>query len=370
MKKFKSILENQKAQNFAIIIAVVALFITVFSVWPFATDGYEDISSRDALNQRIAMAITNHQDTVMIDYSGEDWENLKSWLKDDFRYPILSQYTDEFSIYNYENAKFTYWTYGTKKRVKIVISYKMSVDEINAVNNYADEIINSNGLRNMSQYDAVKFVHDYLINNFKYNVNENSIYTMIQNGQTNCYGYTIMNYIILNRLGIEVRTTYGTMNNSHIWNTVRLDGQWYYEDITWDTVNKGTDYFLISTSKLQLSHTILGNFIPDCPSDYVANTTIPDNTGNNTDIGDNETTDNITDNDTVTDIDKEEETETETETDTDESIKPEENNPNNSFQDEIIVNPTPNPVESAVPKTEKIQKLSKLLKALKTLKNK
>lgn len=79
----------------------------------------------------------------------------------------------------------------------------------------------------------------------------------------------MLNYVILNKLGIPVRTTYGAMNDSHIWNAVQLDGQWYYEDVTWDTVDKGTSYFLVSTNEITKNHTIYGNFIPNCPSNYV-----------------------------------------------------------------------------------------------------
>lgn len=386
--KIKSILENRKIQSYAIIVAVVALALVVFSVFPFATDGYEDITSRAMLEQRIATALTNHQDTILVDYSGEDWENLKDWLKEDFRYPVLSQYTDEFSIYNYDQAKFTYWTYKTKKRVKIAISYKMNEDEIYAVNNYAEDIINTNGLRNMSQYEAIKFVHDYLINNFNYNMNENSLYIMMQTGETNCYGYTMMNYIILSRLGVDIRTTNGTMNNSHVWNAVKLDNQWYYEDITWDTISKGTDYFLISTAKLQESHTILGGFIPECPSNYVyagndasenTNPETKDDTTSSQETVGNENHEGAGNDVIITEtpIDG-----NDTEVNTEDPIISDDDKEDSSFQDNnevvdstptiepdhnSVTDSTPAPV---VPKTEKIQKLNKLLKALKNLKRK
>lgn len=366
-QKIKGVLENKNIQNYAIVFAIVAMFLIVFSVWPFATDGYEDIYDRATLEQRIATGLANHQETILIDYSGEDWQNLKSWIKEDFRYPVLSQYTDELTIYNYDNAKFTYWTYGEKKRVKITISYKLSVDEMQAVYAFADNLIDSNGLRNKSQYEQILFVHDYLINNFHYNVNENNLYHMIQNNETNCYGYTMMNYVILNRLGIEVRTTYGRMNQSHIWNSVNLNGTWYYEDVTWDTVTKGTDYFLISTSKLQMSHTIEGNFVPNCPTDYVANKT--EQNTENTGTEDTET-DTIVD--VPVDTEDTEDAETVTGDANGEVIEDNSEKTEDSFREEendSVVADNPSDVPT-VPKTEKIQKLTNLLKALKTLKNK
>lgn len=269
MSKVISCLKGKEMQKCGIVLGVMFLFLTLFAVNPFATDGYEDIGDRTSLDQRVASAISNGQTELYVDYSGEDFANMKNWFKDDFKYDKLINYIDEFSIYNYNGAKYTYWSYGDKKRVKVNISYKLTNDQIASVNTFVDNYIDSNGLRNMSKYEAIKTVHDYLVNNYTYVSQANNVYEVINSKQANCYGYTMLNYVILNKLGIPVRTTYGAMNDSHIWNAVQLDGQWYYEDVTWDTVDKGTSYFLVSTSEITKNHTIYGNFIPNCPSNYV-----------------------------------------------------------------------------------------------------
>lgn len=269
MSKVISCLKGKEMQKCGIVLGVLFIFLTLFAVNPFATDGYEDIGDRTSLDQRVASAISNGQTELYVDYSGEDFANMKNWFKDDFKYDKLINYTDEFSIYNYNGAKYTYWSYGDKKRVKVNISYKLTNDQIASVNTFVDNYIDSNGLRNMSKYEAIKAVHDYLVNNYTYVSQANNVYDVINSKQANCYGYTMLNYVILNKLGIPVRTTYGAMNDSHIWNAVQLDGQWYYEDVTWDTVDKGTSYFLVSTSEITKNHTIYGNFIPNCQSNYV-----------------------------------------------------------------------------------------------------
>lgn len=259
---------SKLSQQIVLVLAIFMVCVAVFSIWPWATDGYETITDRGVLEQRIAQAITNHQSEVMIDYSGSDFANLKNWLKDCFKYPILSKYTDEFSIYNYDGAKFVYWTYGDKKRVKITISYKLTSDEVAMINSYADNVISNNSLNGKSTYEQIKFIHDWLINTFSYNLGSNNLYNMIQDNKANCYGYTMMNYLILNKLGIPVRTTCGKLRGSHIWNVVQVDGTWYYEDVTWDTARGNNSYFLVSSEKLRKTHTIEGNFIVECPSNY------------------------------------------------------------------------------------------------------
>lgn len=269
MNRLLSYLKTKNMQKLYIVIGILSMFAIIFAVKPFATDGYENIEDRKTLEKRVATAIANQQTELLIDYSGDNFYNMKSWFKEDFKYDKLINYIDEFSIYNYNGAKYTYWSYGDKKRVKITISYKLNQDQINAVNSFVDSYIDSNGLKKMSQYDVIKNIHDYLINNYIYTSNANNLYNMINSGQANCYGYTMLNYVFLNRLGINVRTTYGAMNEAHIWNVVELNGQWYYEDVTWDTVDKGTSYFLVSTKHIQKTHKIYGNFIPNCPNNYV-----------------------------------------------------------------------------------------------------
>lgn len=405
MSKVISCLKGKEMQKCGIVLGVLFIFLTLFAVNPFATDGYEDIGDRTSLDQRVASAISNGQTELYVDYSGEDFANMKNWFKDDFKYDKLINYTDEFSIYNYNGAKYTYWSYGDKKRVKVNISYKLTNDQIASVNTFVDNYINNNGLRNVSKYEAIKTVHDYLVNNYTYVSQANNVYEVINNKQANCYGYTMLNYVILNKLGIPVRTTYGAMNDSHIWNAVQLDGQWYYEDVTWDTVDKGTSYFLVSTNEITKNHTIYGNFIPNCPSNYVPTSPKTDevvndqnneNNSSNKDSNieetpkqddskinestkDNNVKDNIDDsnkNESNTEVKdntntevKEDTTKDDTSTKNDVSTKndSEKENPSSSLNNGSDNTSNSNTSNSATQKENKTQKLMKLLKLLKRL---
>ena len=399
MSKVISCLKGKEMQKCGIVLGVLFIFLTLFAVNPFATDGYEDIGDRTSLDQRVASAISNGQTELYVDYSGEDFANMKNWFKDDFKYDKLINYTDEFSIYNYNGAKYTYWSYGDKKRVKVNISYKLTNDQIASVNTFVDNYINNNGLRNVSKYEAIKTVHDYLVNNYTYVSQANNVYEVINNKQANCYGYTMLNYVILNKLGIPVRTTYGAMNDSHIWNAVQLDGQWYYEDVTWDTVDKGTSYFLVSTNEITKNHTIYGNFIPNCPSNYVPTSPKTDevvndqnneNNSSNKDSNieetpkqddskinestkDNNVKDNIDDsnkNESNTEVKDNTNTEVKEETtkdDTSTKNDSEKENPSSSLNNGSDNTSNSNTSNSATQKENKTQKLMKLLKLLKRL---
>ena len=399
----------QKAYVFG---GVVVMMMLITAINPFALDGYADISSMSELENRVATAIANRESTLLIDYSGEDYANMKSWFKTKFDYDVLVSVGGEYAAYNYDGANYTYWSYGDRKRVKVEIRYKESAEESAVVDNWVENFITSNNLRNMSQYDAIKFTHDYLINNIAYVSGMNSTYDVITTNQANCYGYTMLNYKILSKLGIECRTTYGSVKNEHIWNAVKLDGQWYYEDITWDTIGDRYGYFLISTDKLTSTHTIKGNFIVNCPSNYVVSEPIPPEVeedevvvpeDNKDEIVENETTNTETPNtnkneistevdseiveddtivndsvkdEKVEDTDVKEEVEDSTENNTEDTItgssptRPNDSDNNTSIGDSSSSDETSesNKEEVSSPTTNVIQKLIKLLKTLKLFK--
>lgn len=100
----------------------------------------------------------------------------------------------------------------------------------------------------------IKGVHDYLVNNLQYDTtisrdNIYNIYGALINRVTVCEGYARAFKSIMDDLDIPCIVACGTaINNSgetetHAWNYVSLNGQWYAVDVTWDDpVIIGTGY--------------------------------------------------------------------------------------------------------------------------------
>ena len=71
----------------------------------------------------------------------------------------------------------------------------------------------------------------------------------------------------LNKAGVETRLITGHSGegdgpDNHMWNAVKLDGEWYNLDITWDDLGQGGknyDYFLKSDSSFT-EHTRTGDY--------------------------------------------------------------------------------------------------------------
>lgn len=132
-----------------------------------------------------------------------------------------------------------------------------------------NEIINPN----MSEFDQVKAINDYVINHTTYDL-ENFLndtipsisYTkegVFNEGIAVCDGYTKATEFLLTIYGFRNEYVSGTAKglqgwDLHSWNAVKVNGEWYMLDTTWnDSDNKeyiSYDYFLISEQKLSKDH--------------------------------------------------------------------------------------------------------------------
>ena len=132
--------------------------------------------------------------------------------------------------------------------------------------------------KGMSEYDREKYVHDTVLNNCEYKNGVTgssdgwqyfSAYGALIDGQTVCEGYAKSMQILLSRLGIECYTISGSADNvGHMWNIVKLGGEWYHLDPTWDDTD-GTinyEYFNVNTETISKNH-IINNRIDNSNSD-------------------------------------------------------------------------------------------------------
>lgn len=158
--------------------------------------------------------------------------------------------------------------------VNIKIYYLYNLVEIKKINEEIEKVIKDNIRDNMSDEEKIKVIHDYIINNTKYDVERNltgaSEYDShkatgpLFQGYATCNGYTDLMAIYLSKMGfnnIKIATTPDDINGSesgHIWNAVYLNGEWLHLDLTWDDPvsqdNKDYlfhTYFLITTDKMK-----------------------------------------------------------------------------------------------------------------------
>ncbi len=86
-----------------------------------------------------------------------------------------------------------------------------------------------------SDLERLVRAHDLICANFAYDtaLESNNIYTFLKTKKGTCQGYTWTYMAVLRELGIECRYV-ASDDIAHIWLAVKIDGEWYHSDVTWD----------------------------------------------------------------------------------------------------------------------------------------
>ena len=112
-----------------------------------------------------------------------------------------------------------------------------------------------------TEYNIVKAVNEFLASQIVYNntLPENHPYLELFFG-TDCTGYSINAALLFNEFGIQSRLVTGTMDNGqeHMWNAIKLGGNWYYTDATvYDSDNGTNDEKFLIMSQPQLDEYVV-----------------------------------------------------------------------------------------------------------------
>ena len=131
-------------------------------------------------------------------------------------------------------------------------------------------------VKDKSDYDKIRLIHDYLRDTIDYDstISKNNIYDIygaLVNKVCVCEGYAKAFQYLMNQAEIENAIVIGIGTNSngktenHAWNYVKLAGNWYAVDVTWDDPiivgggklsNKSRyQYFLKGSETMSKNHT-------------------------------------------------------------------------------------------------------------------
>ncbi|MGN0643028.1 MAG: transglutaminase domain-containing protein [Huintestinicola sp.] len=124
------------------------------------------------------------------------------------------------------------------------------------INKKASEVVSS--ASGKSTFDQLKIFHDFIALNNDFEKTEGfnqTIYGGFVLGTVQCEGYAKTMQYLCDLAGIESMVVVGTNSEgaSHAWNVVKVDGEWYNLDTTWDDpilsvvdkTNVRYNYFLV-----------------------------------------------------------------------------------------------------------------------------
>lgn len=235
------------------------------------TDDFTPENKQDLLN--IYYTIINSGKDNFSFYCPEEYTNCIADIKDLANDQSMLSHINNF-VHPYNGFRHIETEYDSLGKITIYIEKTYSTDKINEINKKVATIYKSEIKDTDTTEEKIKKIHDYIINNSKYDVersdskivkyDSDTAYGNLIQGYGLCGGYTDSMAIFLDLLGIK---NYKVSSENHVWNALELDGKWYHLDLTWDdpiTTNQ-TDileynFFLIDTDELKKIENTQHNF--------------------------------------------------------------------------------------------------------------
>lgn len=172
----------------------------------------------------------------------------------------INNFVNPFNSFN--NVKVIYSTTG---EVNVEIAKLYDKDEVNSVKKRMEEIEKEVYTAEMSTEDKILALHDYIINNTKYDekrqsgestYKSNKAYGSLIEGYAVCGGYADAMALFLDKLNVP---NFKVSSLTHVWNAVYINNKWLHLDLTWDdpvTLNSDVQtlthkFYLIDTPALE-----------------------------------------------------------------------------------------------------------------------
>lgn len=183
-------------------------------------------------------------------------------------------YNSEHSIF-YIDTQMKYTSNSkTKRLVSAELCYTYTMDQVSAMQKKIDEAAETIINRitdNMTEYDVAKLFYDTIVTNCVYDEsgeNCRDIYGCLVDGKAICGGYAKAFSYLCDKVGIQTLTITGDSLSEgadpipHMWNMIKLGGEWYHVDVTAGYVKNAVtpyiryDYFCVDDECIKKSRTV------------------------------------------------------------------------------------------------------------------
>lgn len=237
-----------------------------------ALDTDAPVSNLEDLSALIYENMKNYKTNFDISYTG-DSSNLKAEIRAIFtEFEQLDDYlSGTLSAWN-----FKYGGYENNVKIQIQIEYLTNTEQELFVDEQVVKIATELSKPGMSDVEKVRAVNEYIVLNTEYSfdtiASPHAAYAILTEGKGVCQAYALLAYRLLDEMGMGVQYVVGYVGDiGHAWNLVKVDGEWYQLDTTWNdpVPNRdgvvGYNYFLVSDRVLEKDHEWIN-------SDYVTAT--------------------------------------------------------------------------------------------------
>ncbi|WCK52758.1 stalk domain-containing protein [Aneurinibacillus sp. Ricciae_BoGa-3] len=185
--------------------------------------------------------------------------------------------SDPYLAYSMQSWQVKAVGYSGQAYLTFSAKYWDTKDQENYVASKVREIVASLINPQMTEEQKVKAIHDYIVKHVAYDqtYTKYSPYNALAEGTAVCQGYAMLAYKMLSEAGIENLIMTGDADGEpHGWNLVKINGNWYHMDTTWDDPvpdvpgRVSYKYYLLSDAQMkQAKHTWTTN-APAAPSAF------------------------------------------------------------------------------------------------------
>ena len=232
-------------------------------------------TTKKALANEIAKQFKTYNKNIEVTYKGEFTDINKE---------IVKIYEEAVALAPYQAGHLTgnsnIATQGKSGDMKITITvqYLTELQKEYTVETELNREVANIQAHNFTPIEKIKAVNDYIVAKTAYSENTisspHSAYALIAEGKAVCQGYALVAHQMLEKLGIETQyiTGYVNGNELHAWNLVKVDGQWYHLDTTWNDPTPNREgvftynYFLVNDQQLAKDHVWERNDYPKATS--------------------------------------------------------------------------------------------------------
>jgi Uncharacterized protein involved in cytokinesis, contains TGc (transglutaminase/protease-like) domain len=167
--------------------------------------------------------------------------------------------------------------------IKNKIDFEITDSKFKEAYDKANQILSSIIKPDMTDFEKEFTIHDYITRNSSYDKrtyeeklftsDSHSAYSILTKGIGVCDGYAEAMQLLLNLSGIECRLVIGNEKQTkdgieaHAWNIVKIDGEFYHLDATWDDNIMNYQYFNASDREMSKDHAWNRDSNPECTSE-------------------------------------------------------------------------------------------------------
>ncbi len=186
-------------------------------------------------------------------------DDIKKITQDNSILTHINNYVHPFN--NFLNLKTTIDASG---QISIHVTKLYSDAQISEINFKKNELQNKLFNNNHTTQDKIRIIHDYIVENTNYDMakitnnskyESNTAYGALIQGKAICSGYADAMAIFLTDFDVP---NFKVASETHVWNAVYINNNWYHLDATWDDQidSNGNEklihkFFLINSSNLK-----------------------------------------------------------------------------------------------------------------------